>query len=426
MSKNTLRKDYFWNTLGVFFQNGSTILLLVIITRINGIEASGLFSFASAVAIVLFAFGLWGGRLYQVSDIKREFDHRSYIVARVLLGMTMVIGAIAFSVVNGYDVYKSFVIILLVLFKAIESVADSVYAVMQVHGNLSNVGKSLFYKSVLGITLFLIIDLITGNLILSSVAIIAVNVVFFWLYDTYIAKKSADIKIKSVSVGKHVREAVSILRRTVTIFAVTFLATFSINIPRFFIDKFDNDQIGYFGIIAMPVTLIGLVMSFILQPNVVQLTKLYSRAQYDGFQSIVNKIIAATFAIGIIVALGAYIIGVPVLSAVFGLDFGSHKTELMVMVAGGIVTALVAVFINLLTIMRKFKAQFYTLLLTNVLLAVVSVFLVQLHGILAGVLLFMAISVIQAAVLAMAYHLILRTSRQGAKNMTKQRYNSKD
>lgn len=408
MSKNTLKKDYFWNSIGVFLQNATSPLLLIAITRINGIDTSGLFSFAFAISIVLFAFGLWGGRLYQVSDAKREFDHRSYIVARIILAIAMVAAAILFTLVNNYDVYKTTVIVILVAYKAIESIADSIYGVLQVHNGLSYVGKSLIYKSILGIVLFVLVDIMTGNIILSSLAIVFINIVFVILYDTRLARKLEDIRIKSNLIQTYIRDGLTILKRTAVIFAVTFLATFSINIPRYFIDKYDTEQIGYFGIIAMPITLIALFMSFILQPNVVNLTKMYTRAKYDDFNKVINKVMSITLGFSIVVAVGTFLLGVPLLNLVFGVDFTQHKTELMIMIVGGITNAFVAIFIIILTIMRKFKAQFYALLFTNVVLVLMSMILVQKYGIMAGVSLFALANIIQSGILANVYYGILR------------------
>lgn len=407
MSKNTLKKDYFWNTLGVLFQNGTTVLLLIAITRINGIETSGLFSFASALAIVLFAFGLWGGRLYQVSDIKREFDHRSYIVARVLLAIVMVVAGLIFSLVNGYDINKTTIIVILVLCKGIESIADAVYGVLQVNNGLSYAGKSLLYKALLSMLSFIAIDISTGNIILGSLAILLVNLAFIMLYDLRIAARYENIRIGLGRLGINIREAIITLKRTSPIFAVTFLTAFSINIPRYFIDKYDNPQIGYFGIIAVPITLIALVMSFILQPNIVQMTKMYGRSQYDKLNKIVTKIMQITFGFGLLAAVGIYLVGVPVLNAIFGIDFSHHKLELMIMVAGGIANAFVAIYINLLTIMRRFKALFYTLLFSNVALLGVSGYYVHAYGMLAGVSLFAIINILQVFMLANTYTSLL-------------------
>ena len=411
MSKSTLKKDYFWNTIGVLFQNATTVLLLIAITRINGIDSSGLFSYAAAVAIVLFAFGLWGGRLYQVSDSKREFDHRSYIVARIILAIVMTITGFIFSLVNGYDINKTTIIVILVLCKGIESIADAVYGVLQVNNGLSYAGKSLLYKAIVSMLLFVAIDIETGSIVLGSLAILLVNLLFIVAYDIRIAMKYENIRIGLGRISLHIRQAVTILKRTSPIFAVTFLTAFSINIPRYFIDKYDNSQIGYFGIIAVPITLIALVMSFILQPNIVQITKMYSRRQYAKLGAVVAKIMQVTFGFGVLVAAGVYILGVPVLNTIFGIDFSHHKLELMIMVAGGIANAFVAIYINLLTIMRRFKSLFYTLLCSNVLLVGLSGFFVHAYGMLAGVSLFALVNIVQVIILANVYIALLNKEK---------------
>lgn len=408
MSISTLKKDYFWNTIGVFLQNATSPLLLIAITRINGIDTSGLFSFAFAVSIVLFAFGLWGGRTYQVSDIKREFDHRSYIFARIILGIAMVAAVTFFALANNYDVYKSTILIVLVVYKAIESIADSIYGILQAYNGLSYVGKSLLYKSALGLLLFIFIDVLTGNIIMSSIGIALVNVIFVILYDIRLARKFENIGIKSNVIPFYIHEAGIILRRTAAIFAVTFLATFSINIPRFFIDKYDSSQIGYFGILAMPITLIALFMSFILQPNMVQLTKMYNHGKYKKFKKVINGVMMVTLGFGAVVAVGTFVVGIPLLNIIFGIDFSQHKAELMIMIIGGIANAFVAIFIVLLTIMRRFKALFYNLLFTNLALVIASAILVQEYGMLAGVSLFALANILQTGVLSVVYHLILQ------------------
>ncbi len=411
MNKDSQKRDYFWNTLGVLFQNGTTTLLLIAITRINGIAASGLFSYASAVAVVLFAFGLWGGRLYQVSDTKREFDNRSYITTRILLAIVMVLAAVVFSFANHYDTNKSIVIIVLALGKGVESIADSIYGVLQVHNGLSYAGKSLIYKAVAGIMLFLAINLVSGSILWGSVGLVFANIMFVLLYDVRLAKKYEDLRVGFSSLRPRIHDALIILKRTSAVFAVTFLATFSINIPRFFVDKYDGSQIAYFGIIAMPITIIALVMSFIMQPNIMQITKMYHDYQYDNFKKITIKIMKVTFSFGLLALVGIFILGVPVLSGIFRMDFSQHKLDLMIMTAGGIANAFVSIFITLLTVMRRFKIQFYTLLFSNIALLVVSGFLIQSWGMIAGVSLFALTNLVQVFVLISAYSAILNKKK---------------
>jgi O-antigen/teichoic acid export membrane protein len=402
--QQNIKKDYFWNTLGVFAQNAISPLLLIVITRLNGIaHDSGLFSYAFSVAVIFWAIGMWSGRTYQVSDATERFSNRSYIMARIMLGACMLVGALLFSVANRYGLEKSAVIITLVGFKALESVADALYGVLQLHHRLYIAGRSLFYKAVASFGLFVLIDGSTKNLFWSCVGIIIVNVLLIVFYDLRITRKLEDVRITGSNIKRYIREASVIIRQSTPVFIVLFLSMFSLNIPRYFLDMYHQEQIGYFGILAMPITLIGMVMTFILQPRVVHLTEWYTHANYVQFRKTVRTLTLVSLAAGIMVLLITYVIGVPLLSLVFGVNFASYKAALMIVVAGGVVSALVSIFINLLIIMRRFKYQFYTLLLTNVLLAALSGSVVKSHGLLGGVTLFALSSLVQILLLSSVY-----------------------
>lgn len=403
-----MKRDYLWNTIGVFAQNAISPLLLVAITRINGIFDSGLFSFAFSMSIIFWAFGMWGGRTYQVSDTKQEFSHKSYITVRFILAIFMLFGAVVFSFVNHYDATKSAIIISLVLFKVIESIADAIYGILQVHNRLYIVGKSLLYKAISGFVLFFIIDISTKSILLSSLSVVAVNIFIVIFYDLNVANKFENLKISTGQISMLIKNASKIMKRCAPVFAVMFLAMFSLNIPRYFIDMYHQEEVGYFGIIAMPITLIVLLMSFILQPNVVNLSILYENKRYLNFKKIVKRITLATLVIGIIILFLTTVVGVQSLQVVFGVDFSSHWTTLVVIVAGGVVNAIVTVLINVLVIIRRIKSQFFILLSTNILLLVTSVIFIPKYGLLAGVSLFAIINIIQAVLLLVAYKLSLK------------------
>lgn len=406
--QENIKKDYFWNTLGVFLQNAISPLLLIVITRVNGIYDSGLFSFAFSIAIILWVFGMWGGRTYQVSDVKREFSHRSYVMVRLLLASFMLIGAITFAVANHYDANKTGVIVALVVFKAVESIADAIYGVLQVHGRLYITGKSLLYKAIGGFLLFAVIDLLTHDILLSCLGIVAVNIILVVFYDLRIARQCDDVKIEFRHPHEAVEGAITIMKRTWPVSAVVFLSLFALNIPRYFVDLYHQGQIGYFGILAMPITLIGLLMTFVLQPKVVNLSKLYERGEYAAFNKTVSMIMTVTTLIGMIVLLGAYAVGVPLLEVVFGIDFSGYRAALMIIAAGGIINAMVSVFINIFIIIRRFKYQFYILLLTNIVLAAFSAVFVKTYGLQGAVALFTFVNIVQVTLLFVAYRLTLR------------------
>lgn len=398
-----LKRDYIWNTVGVLAQNAISPLLLIAVTRINGIYDSGLFSFAFSIAIIFWVLGMWGGRTYQVSDVTREFSHRSYVMVRLLLAICMLAGACLFVWINEYDADKSSIIIALVLFKAMESIADAVHGVLQVHDRLYIAGKSLVYKAVSGFVLFIVIDLFTHNVLLSCLGIILANIIAVLFYDARIAGNVATESILPQYFKRTAKNAINIMARTWPVFIVIFLSMFSLNIPRYFVDLYHQEQIGYFGILAMPITLIALVMMFILQPKVVELSGQYGEKKYGEFNQTIYRLISVTSGIGLVIMLGAFVLGVPALGIVFGVDFSQYQTALMIIVAGAIINAIVSIFINIFIIIRAFKHPFYTLLITNVFLAILSAMFIGQYGLMGGVTLFTVINAVQAGSLFVGY-----------------------
>ena len=393
------KKDYIWNSIGSFLQSAISPILLIVITRLNGVGDSGLFSFAMSLSVVFWAISLWGGRTYQVSDVKKEFSSGDYIVVRFISSLIVAVFSISFCVLSGYDLIKTELIVVLVSFKILESIADSMYGVLQIHNKLYIVGISLTIKSVFGFIIFAIIDILTKNIIYGALSIFLVNIVVVIFYDIPWMKHVESVGLTK----KNIMQAGKIMKKTAEVFVVVFLTMFSLNIPRYFLDKYHYDQIGYFGIMAMPITLLTLFISFVLQPNVVNLSELLKRKKIKEFTKIVSKIDFITFTLGILFVVSSYLIGVWALNTVFGIDINNFRIDLTIMVIGAVANAFVSIYVNLLIILRRFKGQFYTLLVTNILAAVLSVYLIDRLAILGSVLVFMIISFLQAIILLFIY-----------------------
>ena len=393
------KKDYIWNSIGSFLQSAISPILLIVITRLNGVGDSGLFSFAMSLSVVFWAISLWGGRTYQVSDAKKEFSSGDYIVVRFISSLIVAVFSISFCILSGYDLIKTELIMVLVLFKILESIADSMYGVLQIHNRLYIVGISLTMKSVFGFMLFTLVDILTKNIIYGALSIFIVNIAVVIFYDIPWMKHVESVGLTK----KNIMQAGKIMKKTAEVFVVVFLTMFSLNIPRYFLDKYHYDQIGYFGIMAMPITLLTLFISFVLQPNVVNLSELLKEKKIKEFTKIVSKIDFITFALGILFVVSSYLIGVWALNTVFGIDINNFRIDLTIMVIGAVANAFVSIYVNLLIILRRFKGQFYTLLVTNILAVILSIYLIDRLAMLGSVLVFMTISFLQAIILLFIY-----------------------
>jgi transcriptional activator amrA len=400
------KKDYIWNSIGSFLQSAISPILLIVITRLNGVGDSGLFSFAMSLSVVFWAISLWGGRTYQVSDVKKEFSSGDYIVVRFISSLIVAVFSISFCILSGYDLIKTELIMVLVSFKILESIADSMYGVLQIHNKLYITGISLTMKSVFGFMLFTLVDILTKNIIYGALSIFIVNIAVVIFYDIPWMKHVESVGLTK----KNIMQAGKIMKKTAEVFVVVFLTMFSLNIPRYFLDKYHYDQIGYFGIMAMPITLLTLFISFVLQPNVVNLSELLKKKKIKEFTNIVSKIDFITFTLGILFIVSSYLIGVWVLNTVFGIDINNFRIDLTIMVIGAVANAFVSIYVNLLIILRRFKGQFYTLLVTNILAVILSVYLIDRLAMLGSVLVFMIISFLQATILLFIYKRSLKNA----------------
>ena len=393
------KKDYIWNSIGSFLQSAISPILLIVITRLNGVGDSGLFSFAMSLSVVFWAISLWGGRTYQVSDVKKEFSSGDYIVVRFISSLIVAVFSISFCILSGYDLIKTELIMVLVSFKILESIADSMYGVLQIHNRLYIAGISLTMKSVFSFMFFTLVDILTKNIIYGALSIFIVNIAVVIFYDIPWMKHVESVGLTK----KNIMQAGKIMKKTAEVFVVVFLTMFSLNIPRYFLDKYHYDQIGYFGIMAMPITLLTLFISFVLQPNVVNLSELLKKKKIKEFTKIVSKIDFITFTLGILFVVSSYLIGVWVLNTVFGIDINNFRIDLTIMVIGAVANAFVSIYVNLLIILRRFKGQFYTLLVTNILAVILSIYLIDRLAMLGSVLVFMTISFLQAIILLFIY-----------------------
>jgi O-antigen/teichoic acid export membrane protein len=397
------KRDYFWNTLGVLLQNAISPLLIVVVTRVNGVESTGLFSFAFSIAIIFWTLAMWGGRTYQVSDTKKLFKAQSYIVVRVVLAVVVLLSALLFCAMNSYEVEKISIIMMLVGLKVVESIADAIYGVLQINDNLHLAGKSLVYKSTISSTLFIIVDIVTRNIAISSLMLIVTNIIVVVLYDIPKARALQGVTIDKANINLYMQESLEIMKKSFSVCMVSFLGAFSLNIPRYFIDIHHHDQLGYFGIIATPVTLVVLLVTFILQPNIVRLSRYLGAKKYDDFNKEVFKMMCGTFGIGLGVLIAMYTVGAPLLSTVFGVDFSEYRNELVVITFGALASALVAIFTNMLIIMRKLTIQMYILLFMNVTVGIFSYFCIRNTGTLGAVVIYTCSSLVQASLLGVVY-----------------------
>lgn len=350
-TSNIERDSFVWNMAGSLLMAFQSVIFLMILTRTVGLVASGIFTIAYANANLFLNIGKYGMRNYQVSDVKNEFCFREYLYSRWITTVIMVVVSVLYVIytahVNQYSFEKSQIIIWMCLFKVSDSLEDVYYGEYQKKGRLDIASKAMTLRMLITIILFALIVILTKNLLLTLIISTCVSsfimIIFLkWTYpefrDEYPRRKGYVSKL---------------LKYCLPVFLSAFLAFYIGNAPKYAIDAQLTDELqACYGFIAMPVFVIGLLNSFVFTPILYRLSCLWNERKTRDFLKIVFIQIVIVFGITAVCILGAYILGIPILSFLYNTDLTPYKAELLILLLGGGFLGLSGVLNTVITIIR--------------------------------------------------------------------------
>lgn len=375
--KNNMRKNFLWNVVGSVVNASTSLLFLIIVTRINGVEIAGIFTFAFSTACLLQVIGIYCGRAYQVTESNDNITNNDYIYSRYFTCLIMLLCSFVFAYIKGYIIYKAIIIILLTIFKMIEAFSESIYAIIQKNDELYKVGVSLFFKALLGTILFFTVDKFSKNLILSIISLIFVNLLILIFYDLKNSKKYQEQKNKYN--GKNV---LLIFKHGFYTFAFTFLIQYVINASKYAIDNNMSDNYQtIFGIILMPATLIILFGQFMIHPFLVILTNNLRENKIKDFSKITLRLCFCVLMFGVLADVVAHFIGIPFLELIYGIKLNDYLKPLIIIISGATLFGISYILSNALIVMRKTFIQTIIYLIATIFIYFLSNKLVKLDGI---------------------------------------------
>ena len=118
------KEGFYWYAMGSGAFALSTLIMTIVVSRVVGEQIGGMFSIGLSLAQIFMAIVNYEVRVYQVTDIKNEFDFREYFTFRIIL-CTLAYGiVIGYVLINTYSPLKTGVVLLLCMYKILEGLAD--------------------------------------------------------------------------------------------------------------------------------------------------------------------------------------------------------------------------------------------------------------------------------------------------------------
>lgn len=418
--------NYIWNAIGGMLNAGQSVLVLIIVTRVCGLEAAGLYSIAFATGNLFMYLGNYGVRNYQVSDVDEKFPFRSYILHRLLTVALMLLAAAVYctySLLRGaYSPAKTMTVAAMCLLKAIDCLEEVLEGRLHQRGRLDLAGKMMTVRLLISIGGMLAVLVATGNpltatnaaIILAAAAVILMAAACRRTLLPLQPAPGAAAKNRgaatspaatsaAVSAARRgaLRDAAVLMRVCFPVCAANFLSFYLINAPKYAIDAAMSETAqAQYNFIAMPVFVIQLLGMFVYQPVLVRMTLSWNRADKKGFLRDFLRITAGLLIIAALCLGGAYVLGIPVLSALYATDLSALKPELLLILTGGVFLAMNGFYSAVLTLMREQNRIPVMYLAGAVLSLILTPRFVGISGIMGAVISFVLIMAIVCALLS--------------------------
>lgn len=354
-SKDIRRDSYIWNMIGSMLMAFQSVIMLMILTRVLGIVDAGIFTIAFANANLFLNIGKYGMRYFQVSDLKRQFTFSEYKASRKITVIAMLLASIGYTVyaafINTYSVEKTQIIIWMCLFKTVDAIEDIYHGYYQQENRLDIASKCLALRMLITIMVFGLGLIILKNQLLALIISTILTMGLFLLFTKWTIGEFCIPISKPES-----QNIVLLLKLCFPLFASAFLTFYIGNAPKYAIDANLSDSLqACYGFIAMPVFVIGLLNSFIFNPMLYKMTQLWNSGKVKSF--VIQTLIQSCFVgiITIVCLVGAYLLGIPVLSWLYNTNLAPYKTELLILLLGGGFLGLSGLLNAFITIIRYQK-----------------------------------------------------------------------
>lgn len=401
--EENLKKNTIWNIIGTGINAFASLIFMIIVTRINDVNEAGIFTFAFSLATLFNVIGTYAGRIYQVTE-KKDISNNEFLVNRLITCLIMMIIAIGYVILKKYELNKIIIVVLLCIWKMLEAFSDVIYAFLQKNDELYKVGVTLTIKNILGIAVFLVVDLITKNLIISILSFIIVYTLVMIFYDFI----QADMR-KQIKGRVEKKNVLDIFVKGFPTFCVTFLNIYIINASKYAIDGLMADSYqAIFGIIVMPATLMILLAQFMVHPFLNIINNYVEKNDYKSVNKLLIKISACLFVIGVVAIVFCYFLGIYILEFVYGISLIDYNLCLSIILVGSIFSALTSVIITILIAMRYTVIQMIIYIAVTVCAYISSNILVQKFGVMGASVSYSLIMITNCIIFYLTYLIIVK------------------
>ena len=411
-NNDSMKQAYLWNTASGMVNAGQSAVILIFISHFLTRNDAGIFTIGYALANLVMTMGKYGMRNYQVTDIREHFTFRTYRKSRLLTTAMALAFTAVYLLVNAmqgaYSTEKILVVLLICLWKLIDSVEDVYYGMYQQRGRLDIAGKCYTFRLLISMAVLCALIALRVPLVTACLVTVIVSAVAAVLFIQASVRRFNTRRRRKESGSGTLPE---LLKVCFPLFISMSLSIYLGNAPKYMIDWYLDDATqAVFSYIMMPAFVISVLNQFIYQPIVRGLAELWQSGDREQFRRRVFRQYLIIGGLTALVIAGGALLGIPVLSLLYNTDLKPFKQEFLVLLLGGGVFALVSFIMVPLTAMRLQHTISYGMIAVSVVSLLAGKLFVTRQGVMGAALLYLALNTLLAVYLTLCFSFGVRSS----------------
>ena len=325
-----LRSRTVWTLLGQATYIVSQFFVLLLLTRLAGVEEVGRFGYATALITPIYWLTDLGLRTNKTTDTSSLHSFSDLLALRLLttaLGYGLIL---AIAALLAADAATLAVTVVFAAAKGVETLSDVAYGVFQRHGRMAQLTRSMVMRSLGSLGAFAILLVLTG-----SVPTAFAGHLLIWT-GVYVVHDLPEARRLSAAEERRVRWA----RLWPTVIAslplggAQFLSALNTALPRLFIERFAGlEALGIFTALAYFLQAANTTATAVSRSIAGHLADLFQAGRPAAVRRTIVRYVAVIVAIGVGGLLIAWPAGNAVLGFVFGPDLQGQTTVLMLILA---------------------------------------------------------------------------------------------
>lgn len=294
-----LRVGFSWSFVGWVGYAGCQWLMLSVMAKLGNPTVVGRFAFALALCAPMFMFTNLNLRVVQSTDALSEYNFSDYIALRLFGSSVALLAIVATSLFLKLPRTALVVVLLVALFKFLESFGDLVAGLLQKFEKLDRAAIALLLRGTISIGAFAVTFAMWRSLPVSLIAWVACAAIVIVAYDFRMARKLASFE--GVRLGLHWPQLRSLAVTSLPLGMVSAITSFNTNIPRYTIQHvLSVADLGIFASIAYPVAAATIISNSLGQSALARLSRLFAAGRIKEFQRLVIKLVMCGAGLGLL------------------------------------------------------------------------------------------------------------------------------